>query len=671
MLKGNAQFLDFEGGQQELKLKDMILTDGSVVTGKKSILKIKLEDESVLSLGPSSKMSLAQKLDSSPKIIELLQGKLRAIINEKTPVPKEGHKIYIKTRTASMGVRGTDFLIVHNPDNHVTSTITFKGEVNLFKKHDQQIHESLREEFDHDGTIHKINQEQDLHNLEDELIHHSSVSVAPGEVSGAYPSYEKAATPTKLSPEQFIILAQNKDLNFGQKGEVIKGFKNKDKIDNSEKGNDLLVPDPPGDETVPTLKKEYDIKNAQGVRPGGILDLETGFYLSPPAGAEYDERSKTFKMPADLGGINSITGEYVAPSGLKLDPLFGFVPMVSMGPEAGKDRDFQKILEKFKEIDGRFDDRVFKFLKVFKELSRFDLFSTVNYRYTTNSMENYYGERRAITNARTMLWDVKVLGGFQVYNGKEWLHYPKGHFYSIYHQNNRPEVQRNDMMEMMLGWESHYKNHLFHKQARTIFDIEYKREYLDYKKSQSYDFYTKDIGFKISERFQFNRSHLSEAYYQARAFQGYFNANHGNIHNFGFLHRFLMGPVADLQLNYEQSLRKEAWTANQYKINRAGIQFIFLDIFPRTDLSAGYTREWVSFLREPKLDAGYLADQYRPNDSLKSGTYYRANFNLNHRLGSFWKLNGLYEYSRQKTDASGRNKAFIAQTWGGGIIMFF
>ena len=56
---------------------------------------------------------------------------------------------------------------------------------------------------------------------------------------------------------------------------------------------------------------------------------------------------------------------------------------------------------------------------------------------------------------------------------------------------------------------------------------------------------------------------------------------------------------------------------------------------------------------------------------MKDGFFYRANLLLNYRLGEFWKLNGLYEYSRQRTSAGGYNKAFIQQTWGGRVSHVF
>ena len=48
-----------------------------------------------------------------------------------------------------------------------------------------------------------------------------------------------------------------------------------------------------------------------------------------------------------------------------------------------------------------------------------------------------------------------------------------------------------------------------------------------------------------------------DLYYQARAFQGHEDSNHGNIHNVGFNHRTILGARWDILYGYEYSVRKE------------------------------------------------------------------------------------------------------------------
>ncbi len=664
---GRAVYINDNGKKEQLKINDHLDGDGLLATANKSFIKVTFDDGASISLGPNSQGRLAQKMPNKPKVVELLQGQLRAMADEKKPVPPEGHKLYIKTRSSSMGVRGTDFLVVHNPKNHVTATVTFKGEVQIFKKKDEDIHESLREEFDRRGKSQKTQQSRDIQNMEDELHHHTVESVAPGTLSGAYPSYEKAQAAIKISPAQLQALQRNNDLSLGVKGKLIKGTKlvQNSNIKNNPHNSDLL-PTPPGDRLM-VEEGELNSKSAEGVRSGGVLDLNTGLYLAPPEGSVFDNKTGTYVLPEDYGAINEATGEYVPPMGLKLDPLHGFI---GMGPEQ-KDRNVSESLKKLSALTGDFNQRLSKTLSIFKEISRVDLLGYLNYRFTTNSMENYYGEWRSITNQESMILDWKIHSGFQLFHTQNWLLYPKFHFYTIYHERDTQAIKRNDSMEVMLGWETHYKHYLFGKKARLVADAQFRTVYLDYKRRQQYDYYTEDTGLKISERFQFNRHHLSEPYYQIRAFQSYHDPNHGNIHNLGYTHRFFLGKFIDLQINYEHSVRKEQWTANRFKIDRLKGELILHDFFYRTDVTTGYTWEWHYYQFEPQSLAAYQSDPFRLNENMKNGFFYRAHLLLQKRMGNFWKLNGLYEYSRQRTGAGGVNRAFIQQTWGGGLTMVF
>ena len=81
--------------------------------------------------------------------------------------------------------------------------------------------------------------------------------------------------------------------------------------------------------------------------------------------------------------------------------------------------------------------------------------------------------------------------------------------------------------------------------------------------------------------------------------------------------------------------------------------------------------EWHYCQFQPATLTQHSVDPNRLDENMKDGFFYRANLLLNYRLGEFWKLNGLYEYSRQRTSAGGYNKAFIQQTWGGGLVMYF
>lgn len=88
------------------------VTSGDIVqTDKKSFVRIRMTDETILSIGPKSKLEIKHyeyKSNAIRKTIYNLQyGKLRSLINKKA---KKGDEIKINTKVVAIGVRGTEIL---------------------------------------------------------------------------------------------------------------------------------------------------------------------------------------------------------------------------------------------------------------------------------------------------------------------------------------------------------------------------------------------------------------------------------------------------------------------------------------------------------------------------------------------------------------------------------
>ena len=119
ILKGGSLSLSGEGPHVKYKSKfytlkiakigDKIRTGQIVRTGKRSIAKIIFEngDQFIISPGSEYVLKLPEKSKSSNSFINLTRGKFRAVISKDGP----RNKLNIKTRNASMGVRGTDFYV--------------------------------------------------------------------------------------------------------------------------------------------------------------------------------------------------------------------------------------------------------------------------------------------------------------------------------------------------------------------------------------------------------------------------------------------------------------------------------------------------------------------------------------------------------------------------------
>jgi hypothetical protein len=94
----------------------------------KAFAKIVFDDNSSINIGPHTKIILSGNVKKGENIISLLKGELRSRLN-KTPGKHKQRKFYIKTPTAVMGVRGTDFISEYSPKTKETNLKVIRGKV--------------------------------------------------------------------------------------------------------------------------------------------------------------------------------------------------------------------------------------------------------------------------------------------------------------------------------------------------------------------------------------------------------------------------------------------------------------------------------------------------------------------------------------------------------------
>lgn len=655
LLKGKASYKP--PGKKPILLKRgmIIKKNGLLKTAKSSFLRVQFKDGSLLNLGPSSAMAISHEDPKKPKLVELLKGKLRGVINPNQK-PQEGfeHKMIINTRSASMGVRGTDFVVVYNDKNHITSNITLKGEVDLHKKPDEEIYESIREEFDEGGVTVNYGQGDRVNAYHQDLTHHTAKRIPVGHFAGAFPSYEKSISPVRVSDHQLQALHKNKNLRMSKGRRPQKVLSHNYKLGKINNPNDMLVPQPRKQARV--AKANYNSnKNEDGIRHGGHVDLHSGIYVAPPENAKIDPKTGKHLIPDELGGIHPDTGEYIPPEGVQLHPLHGF----KFEDNLPKDRNVRKNLQKLKNLTGTFNEQLSEALDIFKEITRLDLFGFANYGYTTRVIENYYGEFRRVTEDPSMFWDLEGHAGFQLHHSKHWLIYPKGSLRARYYERALPQVKEQNLYVGKLGGEVHYKHELFGRKARLIWDLVFETRYMDYRRRNLFDFYTEDTGIKTSYRFSFSRTNHFSAYYQIRAYSGFRDNDHGNIHNMGFNQEIELGEIWSLLLGGEFSYRRDKIDSQKYKISAGHLKFKWNDLLPKSDLTFGYT---------------YQYHNTRNPIPFGDARYYKADVLFHRRLGKFWKINLLYEFDRQRAKGAplgGENRSFIRQSYGGGLTMVF
>lgn len=312
--------------------RGMWLPEGAQVkTEPKSFTKLLFIDKSTMNVGPDSQM----KIDSFPKkeagIITLVKGQVRSKVtkNYMDMKDKDKSKLFIKTKTAAMGVRGTDFQVSFNPVNLATSLVTFEGAVAMAK---------LAESMANGRPVGRA--------LEAVVSGKGAVIVRRGQYSGASPKMRAATIPVKISPVQLETLEKNETPGVSAEGDqaandkgpkgpkkkfrnvVPKGMDSKIVANNSGSAEKAMA-DAVGTTVVKAVEAEVKQEMAvldQNAPPpegmvdattgavaptaGGFIDLATAQYIPPPEGSTFDANAGVYVPPPEVGTVDPTTGSY-------------------------------------------------------------------------------------------------------------------------------------------------------------------------------------------------------------------------------------------------------------------------------------------------------------------------------------------------------------------------
>ena len=328
ILKGSVVAVNPTTNEQIALKKGSWVDEGFVVkTESKSFVKFLFIDKSQMNLGPKSEMAISKFPKKEAGIITLMKGSLRSKVtkNYLDNKDKDKSKLFIKTKTAAMGVRGTDFMVTYNPTNENTALVTFSGAVAMAQLSD---------------VVRNIQVTQNA--LEKVVSSDTAVIVTKGQFSGVAPgTTSRATTPVKINPGQLESMQGNdgsKDApdqsavdTKGPKkkfrsvippGVDSKGFSNKAKVaDQVEKviGKSATVAvvekvdkeKAVGAENAPPPEGSINTATGEIAPPaGGYIDLATAQYIAPPPGSVFDSATGTYIPPANFGGFNATTGNY-------------------------------------------------------------------------------------------------------------------------------------------------------------------------------------------------------------------------------------------------------------------------------------------------------------------------------------------------------------------------
>lgn len=328
VLRGSAK----TGDGKAIAEKQKINPGSTVITSQRSFVRLLFADNTQLNVGPDTTMKIEQGPAGSASIIDLVGGQIRAKVT-KDPLANTANgpvkeKMVIKTKTAAMGVRGTDFNVSFNSKNNVTALVTFEGNVAMAKMAAGA------------NPMAALRQDKGVQ------------AVGAGQFSGSSPDQALASIPVKISPAQLGSLESNSEFKgLGEATEkkapmaspVPPGVDPKGFASGAEKSLKDAVAKSVGSDTLNAVVAEAKAKEPPAAkvnappegfvnkstgeyapRAGGFIDLSSGRYVPPPAGSSFDANTGVFVPPAAMGTVTA-SGMYVPPKGVDLDPVKGFV----------------------------------------------------------------------------------------------------------------------------------------------------------------------------------------------------------------------------------------------------------------------------------------------------------------------------------------------------------
>ena len=296
-----------------VSIGDSLKEDSSILTGKNSFILIKLIDKSTVSLGPNSKIILVRAPQKTAGVLSLLKGQVRSKIISNEKKNNRKNKFFVRTKSAAMGVRGTEFHAIYNPKADATTLLTYTGKVTLVKTKDSSKRvKPLIKKNDHEIIDQKINE------MHKSLDAKEAVEVKNGQYSGTSEAMAKTSQAIKISPVQLTVLYKNEEMEEKIKKRDI--APPEDQAIEFEK--DELLPQA---DQKPPIEGFLDKETGNfAQRAGGFVDPATGIYVEPEREAKIDDETKLYEGKK-IGKIDLTTGQYKPPKGIELDPQKGFV----------------------------------------------------------------------------------------------------------------------------------------------------------------------------------------------------------------------------------------------------------------------------------------------------------------------------------------------------------
>ncbi len=300
MVRGSAHSI-LNGAKLELKKGTWIEEGSTVKTASKSFVRLSFVDKSTMNVGPSSQMKIEKFSKQEAGVINVLSGKIRSQVSKDyLNMDKDKSKLFVKSKSAVMGIRGTDFIFSTNAQTGATTAVLFEGSV-VFNKLDP------------------------LENVNDlESIVDRGHRINPGQFSVANSALARPTVPAKLASTQFRALKKNTEFvdvsikeGLKQKRALVPPGLSGRAVASTEEGLKEVM-------DVKGKRQEINIDETKGfvrgddVKPvdGSLVHIDSGTIIPLGKDSKFDPNAKEWVSPSfDVDA----DGEVVPPQGYMLN----------------------------------------------------------------------------------------------------------------------------------------------------------------------------------------------------------------------------------------------------------------------------------------------------------------------------------------------------------------
>jgi len=310
----------------QLKTEDWVEEGAVVKTADKSFVKLVFVDKSQMNVGPNSEMKIESFTGKDAGVIDLVKGKIRSKVSKDylQMENRDQSKMFVKTKNAVLGVRGTDFLMMTNGKS--SSVVLFEGEILIAKLNDLKSPRSRLEDIVNSGvrvfpgefSVVEQRKEPTLpsllnHKQKEVLEKNENFEGDRGPSSKEETSSKRSIIPEGL-PGDVVTSDSNSKLNeFKQDKDSLKLVEN-EKMNEAEGATDKVR-----DKERRVSSRPEGFVEGSKVKPanGSFLHTESGVIIPPDSSAVLDKNTNSYVDSNSDSRINS-AGEFVPPKDMKI-----------------------------------------------------------------------------------------------------------------------------------------------------------------------------------------------------------------------------------------------------------------------------------------------------------------------------------------------------------------